>query len=171
MASLHVFISLWINSSMPNDGGATWKSYGKAFGSSNSWRTKLWSFIALCQSRSKYARKEQWRRGKQRTAAAVFFRTFGALPEVHFLHVIYHFKALEVKNSTLQTVHDLELKWGRYGLRKPTAPAYAKISHSTRANANFAFSSHLVRITHACCEFCSALCRLHFRYFPLYFVM
>ena len=50
---------------MPNDGGATWRSYGKAFGSSNSWRTKLCSSIALCQSRSKYARKEQWRRGKQ----------------------------------------------------------------------------------------------------------
>ena len=49
---------------MPNDGGATWTSYGKAFGSSNSWRTKLWSSIALCQSRSKYARKEQWKRGK-----------------------------------------------------------------------------------------------------------
>ena len=38
--------------------------HGKAFGSSNSWRTKLWSSIALCQSRSKYVRKEQWRRGK-----------------------------------------------------------------------------------------------------------
>ena len=47
---------------------------------------------------------------KQRTAAAVFFRTFGALPEVHFLHAIYHFKAQEVKNPTLQTVYELELK-------------------------------------------------------------
>ncbi|RVW62942.1 hypothetical protein CK203_062869 [Vitis vinifera] len=27
--------------------------------------TKLWSLIVLCLSRSKYARKEQWRRGKQ----------------------------------------------------------------------------------------------------------
>ena len=27
--------------------------------------TKLWSLIILCLSRSKYARKEQWRRGKQ----------------------------------------------------------------------------------------------------------
>ena len=50
---------------MPNDGGATWTSYGKAFGSSNSWRTKLWSSITLCQSRSKYARKEQRREEKQ----------------------------------------------------------------------------------------------------------
>ena len=84
---------------MPNDGGATWKSYGKAFGSSNSSRTKLMSSIALCQSRSKYVRKEQWRRGKQseenrvKKTAAVFFRTFEALPEVDFLHAIYHLKA------------------------------------------------------------------------------
>ncbi|KAL6316696.1 hypothetical protein AAG906_019627 [Vitis piasezkii] len=27
--------------------------------------TKLWSLIVLCLSRSKYARKEQWKRGKQ----------------------------------------------------------------------------------------------------------
>ena len=33
--------------------------------SSNSWRTKLWSSIALCQSGSKYARKEQRREEKQ----------------------------------------------------------------------------------------------------------
>ncbi|RVW12801.1 hypothetical protein CK203_110407 [Vitis vinifera] len=49
-------------------------------------------------------------RGKQRTAAAVFFGTFRALPEVHFLHAIYHFKSQEVKNPTLQTVYNLELK-------------------------------------------------------------
>ena len=46
----------------------------------------------------------------QDVAAAVLFYTFGALPEVHFLYDIYHFKALEVKNPTLQTVYDLELK-------------------------------------------------------------
>ena len=77
--------------------------------------TKIWSLIVLCQSRSKYARREARRRGKQSEenrgqAAAVFMRTFGALPEVHFLHSIYHFKAQEVKNPTLQTVYDLELK-------------------------------------------------------------
>ena len=66
---------------MPNDGEATWTNYGKDFGSSNSWRTKLWSSIALCQSRSKYARKEQWRRGKtewrkQRKASCSFISHF-----------------------------------------------------------------------------------------------
>ena len=42
--------------------------------------------------------------------AAVFHRTFGALLEVHFLHSIYHFKAQKVKNPTIQTMYDLELK-------------------------------------------------------------
>ena len=41
-----------------------------------------------------------------------------------FLHHIYHFKAQEVKNLTLQTVYDLELKWGRYDLRKTTASSH-----------------------------------------------
>ena len=77
--------------------------------------TKLWSFIALFQSRSKYARREARREEKQSEEnrgklAAVLFRTFGALSEVHFLHSIYHFKAQEVKNPTLQTLYDLELK-------------------------------------------------------------
>ena len=68
--------------------------------------TKLWSLIVLCLSRSKYARKEQRREEKQSEEnrgklAAVFFCTFGALPEVQFLLDIYHFKALEVKNPTL----------------------------------------------------------------------
>ena len=47
---------------------------------------------------------------KIETAVAVFLHTFGELPEVHFLHDIYHFKAQEVKNPTLQIVYDLELK-------------------------------------------------------------
>ena len=81
--------------------------------------TKLWSPISLCQSRSKYARKEHWREEKQSEEnrgkpAAVFFCNFGALPEVHFLHSIYHFKAQEVKNPMLQTVRDSELKRRSY---------------------------------------------------------
>ena len=40
----------------------------------------------------------------------VMSATFGALTEVHFLHDIYHFKAQEVKNPMLQTVHDSKLK-------------------------------------------------------------
>ena len=63
------------------------------------------------------------------TVAIVFFRTFGALFEVHFLHAIYHFKAQEVKNPTLQTVYKLELKWGRYGLLKTTTSSWRTNSH------------------------------------------
>ena len=58
----------------------------------------------VCKERTMEKRKN---RGK---LAAVFFRTFGALTEVHFLHTIYHFKDQEVKNPTLQTEYDLELK-------------------------------------------------------------
>ena len=76
--------------------------------------TKLWSLIILCLSRSNYARKEQWRRGKQGMktgdTATVFHCTFGVLSEVHFLHSIYHFKAQKFKNPTVQTMYDLELK-------------------------------------------------------------
>ena len=81
----------------------------------------------MCKERTTERGKTEWR--KQRTAAAVLFRTFGALSEVHFLHAIYHFKAQEVKNSTLQIVYELELKWRRYGLRKTTASSWRKNSH------------------------------------------
>ena len=128
--------------------------------------------------RSKEEKQAKWR--KQRTAAAVFFLTFGALPEVHFLHAIYHFKAQEVKNPTLQTVYDLELKWGRYSLWKITAPGLCEIrttpwnshntfslceacvklsqhSHNTfslcKACAKLAQHSHNIRTAHAWCEF------------------
>ncbi|RVW24808.1 Retrovirus-related Pol polyprotein from transposon TNT 1-94 [Vitis vinifera] len=75
--------------------------------------------LRILLSRSKYARREARREEKQSEEnrgklAAVFFCTFGALPEVHFLHSIYHFKAQEVKNPMLQMVHDLELKRRSY---------------------------------------------------------
>ena len=130
--SFGVLIAFWSPKQFKNE-GELYIVYGKAFGSSNSWRTKLWSLIVLCLSRSKECKEGTTKRGKtewrkQRTAAAVFFCTFGALPKVHFLHAIYHFKAQEVKNSTLQTVYDLELKWGSYSLWKMTAPSWRKDS-------------------------------------------
>ena len=54
--------------------------------------------------------EEENRVRKTGDTAAVFLRTFGALPEVHFLHAIYHFKAHKVKNPKIQTMYDLELK-------------------------------------------------------------
>ena len=101
--------------------------------SSNSRRTKLWSSIALCQSRSKYARREARREEKQSEEnrgklAAVFFHTFGALPEVHFLHSIYHFKDQEVKNPMLQTVRNSELKRRSYSHCNQITPKCCEIS-------------------------------------------
>ena len=125
----------------------------------------------VCKERTKERGKTEWR--KQRTAAAVFFRTFGALPEVHFLHAIYRFKAQEVKNPKLQTVYDLELKWGRYGLRKTTAPGVREFRTPPFSCANGVRSSHTsfrcAKISHTPCVLC--FCRLHFRYFPMYFLM
>ncbi|RVW12345.1 hypothetical protein CK203_104902 [Vitis vinifera] len=91
-------------------------------------------------SQSKEKSKEK-QGGKQRTAAAVFVGTFGALPEVHFLHAIYHFKAQEVKNPTLQTVYDLELKRGRYGLSEDNCSRCAKF-RTPLSCANGVRSSH-----------------------------
>ena len=73
--------------------------------------------------------------------AAVFHCTFVALPEVHFLHSIYHFKAQKVKNPTIQTMYNLELKWGRYGLRKTTASSWGTISHDGKQGANSSVQS------------------------------
>ena len=68
---------------------------------------QAFSYTKASQQKEKSKEKQ---RGKQRTASAVFFGTFGALSEVHFLHTIYHFKDQEVENLTLQTLYDLELK-------------------------------------------------------------
>ena len=60
-----MFLIAFCSPKQSKNEGELYIVHGKAFGSSNSWRTKLWSSIALCQSRSKYARKEQRREEKQ----------------------------------------------------------------------------------------------------------
>ena len=93
--------------------------YGKAFGSSNSWRNQalephspLPKSFKVCKERARREEKQsEENRGKP---VAVFFCTFGALTRVHFLHFIYHFKAQEFKNSMLQTERDSELKRRSY---------------------------------------------------------
>ncbi|RVX03225.1 hypothetical protein CK203_016643 [Vitis vinifera] len=76
--------------------------------------TELWSLIVLCLSRSKYARKEQWREEKQSEENRGLqlqssFTLLEHFPKSIFLHSIYHFKAQEVKNPTLQTVGSCNL--------------------------------------------------------------
>ena len=39
----------------------------------------------------------------------------------------------------LQTVYNLELKWGRYGLLKTTGSSWVRISHYTRCRAKFSY--------------------------------
>ena len=116
---------------------------------------QAFSYTKASQQKEKSKKKQ---RGKQRTAASVFFGTFGALSEVHFLHSIYHFKSQEVKNLTLQTVYDLELKRGRYGFRKKTAPSLCEIRTTPSACAKLVQNLHntfQIRTAYAWCEFSS----------------
>ncbi|KAL6347251.1 hypothetical protein AAG906_013687 [Vitis piasezkii] len=82
------------------------------------------SFFYTKASQQKERSKEKQREAKRKTedSSCSLLWHFWSTSEVHFLHSIYHFKALEVKNPTVQTVYDLELKRGSYGLRKTTAP-------------------------------------------------
>ena len=86
------------------------------------------------------------------------------------------------QNPTLQIVYDLELKWGRYGLRKTTTPCMCEFRTTHHACANFAQQPMHVRISHnqpSMCEFRTSPCvfgakcpmfyRLHIRSFLLYF--
>ena len=52
--------------------------------------------------------------------------TFGALYEVQLMHAIYHFKAQEVSNPMLQTVHNSELKQRSYIHCKSITPSWRK---------------------------------------------
>ena len=76
--------------------------------------TKLWSLIVLCLSRSKYARKEHWRKEKQseENRGQQLQSSFALLE--HFLksifYMLYTISKLWKSRPTLQTVYDLELK-------------------------------------------------------------
>ena len=52
-------------------------------------------------------RSKEENRGQQLQSSLALLEHF---PKSIFLHAIYHFKAQEVKNPTLQTMYDLELK-------------------------------------------------------------
>ena len=51
---------------------------------------------------------------------ATIGHNFEALPGAQIMHMICYFKAWEVRNLVLQTVHDLDLKQRSYGRLKTT---------------------------------------------------
>ena len=73
---------------------------------------KLWSF------------EDDYAKLNGNVAAAPNFTTvrhvFEALYGAQIMHSIYHFKAWEVRNPMLQTLHDLDLKQRSYGHLKTT---------------------------------------------------
>ena len=54
-----------------------------------------------------------WKFITQKSYGNIYFEfenKFGAVPEVHFIHTIYHFEAWEVRSPTLQIVCKSKLK-------------------------------------------------------------
>ena len=120
--------------------------------------TKLWSLIVLCLSRSKYARKEQWReenRVKKTEDSSC------SLPS-HFL---------STSQSSFSTCYT---PFQSSGSQESNASNRVQFGAETRkiwpSEEN---CSRLVRNSHTPCvvRIFLCFCRLHFRYFPLYFVM
>ena len=71
--------------------------------------SKLWSFVVLCQSQSRMqGGKTEESNMKFKMTSIV--DTFKAFYGFHFMYTICRFKAWEVRNLTLQTVHESELK-------------------------------------------------------------
>ena len=131
---------------------SSWKSFWKLKFMKNQdleLHSPLPKSFKVCKERTTERGKTEWR--KQRTATAFFFHTFGALPEVHFLHSIYHFKAPEVKNLMLQTVHDSELKWRSYSHWKLITPRWRKILHG--CEITLLLRNDFAAILHSAVEF------------------
>ena len=93
-------------------------------------KTKLWSFLVLCQKQIKNAMRKNkernltWRNSRGQQLLEIFWVLHG----VHFMHTICFFEAWVVRSPTLQTVCKSELKWRSYGRLKTIAQSWAKIS-------------------------------------------
>ena len=80
--------------------------------------TKLWSLIILCLSRSKYARKEQWRRGKQGTQLQYSFALLEHFPKSIF-YILYTISKLRksriqrFKPCTIWSWNEEDMAFGR----------------------------------------------------------
>ena len=108
----------------------------------------------VCKERTMEKRKAKWK--NQRTAAVVFFRTFGELLEVHFLHAIYTISKLwksriqRFKPCMIWSWNEEDMAFGSQLLQVMRkfriTQGVMRISHNT----------FKICITHACCEFSSA---------------
>ena len=114
-----------------------WRSYldklWKSFWKLKFMKNKVWSSIALCQIRSKYARKEHWREEnrvkKIENSRCSLLAHFWSTSRSPFCSCYKHFKSQEVNNPMLQTVCNLELKRRSYGQLKATTQSWKGISH------------------------------------------
>ena len=130
--SFGVLIAFWSPKQFKNE-GELYIVYGKAFGSSNSWRTKLWSLIVLCLSRLKYARKEHWREEnrvkKTEDSNYSLLEHFWSTSRSPFATYYIPFQSSGSQESNASNGVRIGAEWGRYGIRKTTASSWRTNSH------------------------------------------
>ena len=85
------------------------------------------SFFAKAKPRMQGGKREK--SNMKNSRGQKLLDTFRVLPGVHFMHTICFFEAWEVKNPTLQTVCESELKWRSYSHWKPITPSWRPISY------------------------------------------
>ena len=82
----------------------------------------------------------------------VMSATFGALPEVQFMHAIFRFESQEVNNPILQMVCNSELKWRSYNHCKPITPSWRK-NFAQRCEITLLLRNDFAAILHSVVEF------------------
>ena len=100
-------------------------------------KTKLWSFLVLCQKQIKNAMRKNkernltWRNSRGQQLLEIFWVLHG----VHFMHTICFFEAWEVRSPTLQTICKSELKWRSYVHWKTIASSWKAISQAAKSQS------------------------------------
>ena len=142
--------------------------------------TAFWIIkTSQAKKRSKEEKQAKWR--KQRTAAVVFFRTFGALPEVYFIFYIpFQSSGSQESNASNRVRFGAEMR--KIWPSEDNCSRLVRNSHNTfrlcEGCVKLAQHSHntcttpsgcakLVRNSHNPCMVRNFLCfcRLHFRFF------
>ena len=131
--SFGVFDSFLITKAI-QDRGEFHRIHGKAIGSSFTWRTqalKLYSPFPKANQECK-GEKQREKSNMKNSREQQLLDTFRALSGVYFMHTIFCFEAWEVRNPTLQTVRESELKWRSYSYWKPITPSWRPPFRSQR---------------------------------------
>ena len=114
--------------------------------------TKLWNLIVLCLSRSKYARKEQWReenRGQQLQSSFALLENFSKsiFYMLYTISKLWKSRIQRFKPCMIWSWNEEDMAFGSQLLQ---------VVRKIRTTQGVMRNSHNIRITYAC-EFCSVL--------------